>query len=78
MSTPNKYQPETNVQPPRCPHCKGDLVELGTYQWTTQIAIGLSIILAVCCPHADCRALLQSQIMIIPHAQEQGSIVAPH
>lgn len=77
VTTPNKYSPQTNVLPPRCPYCSQDLTEIARYEWTAQIAMGMVIILAVHCPNAECRKLLQSQIMIVPHAQE-SAIVPPH
>ena len=77
MTTPNKYNPETNVQPPRCPYCSESLAELARYEWTAQIASGLVVILAVYCPNAECCKLLNSQIHIVA-AQEQGRIVGPH
>jgi len=80
MSTANKYAPETNVQPPRCPHCKTDLIEVSTYQWTKNIAggQGMSIMMAIYCPSAECRALLHTQIFVVQNAQEQSAIVGPH
>lgn len=76
MSTANRYSPQTNVLPPRCPHCAGDLTQIGNYQWERQLANGVAIMLALYCPNAECRKLLQSQIMIVPAAQETG-IVRP-
>lgn len=70
MSTPNKYQPKTNVLPPRCPHCKADLEEVSRYQWTAQLGAGLAMILGLMCPNSECRMLLHSQILIVPHAEE--------
>lgn len=77
MSTTNKYSAETNVQPPRCPHCSTDLIGMCTYQWTTQVAIGMGIMLAMYCPNTDCRKILGTQILIVPHV-EDPSIVRPH
>jgi hypothetical protein len=77
MSTPNKYAPATNGQPPRCPYCSAELSEVNTYQWVKQLAIGIGMTLAIYCPDVSCRKLLGTQIMIVPHAEEQGSIVKP-
>src|ERR1700752_3607199 len=74
MSTPNKYAPETNVMPPRCPHCGTDMPELATYQWNRQLASGLAIILSAYCPDSECRKLLHTQILIVPNAHEAGRI----
>jgi hypothetical protein len=77
MATPNKYAPETNVQPPRCPYYSTDLIGVCTYQWTTQVAIGLGVMLAMYCPNAECRKIIGTQILVVPHAQEERSILAP-
>jgi hypothetical protein len=77
MSTPNKYSPENNVQPPRCPHCSGELLEVSTYQWTKQISTGLALILSVYCPVAECRKLLSSQVFIVAGAAEETRIARP-
>ena len=76
MNTPNKYAPETNVLPPRCPHCSTDLPEVRTYQWIKQLGQGLAIMLCIYCPNAECRKVISTQILIVPHAEER-SIVAP-
>jgi len=80
MTIPNKYSSQTNVLPPRCPHCKADLAEVNTYQWTKQIAggQGLSMMMAIFCVNPECRALLHTQIFIVANAQEQSPIVGPH
>jgi predicted cobalt transporter CbtA len=78
MSVPNKYAPETNVLPPRCPHCAADLETVRTYQWTTQVAIGMGVLLCMYCPNAECRKILGTQILVVPHAQESSHIVGPH
>jgi hypothetical protein len=78
MSTPNKYSPATNVPPPRCPYCSTDLPMVGTYQWTTQISVGLGVLLCIFCPNAECRKIIGTQILVIPHAAEEHSIVGPH
>lgn len=77
MSTANKYAPQTNVQAPKCPYCSIELPEVGTYQWVKQIAGGLGVMLCIYCPNAECRKILGTQIMIVPHAEEH-SIVGPH
>jgi hypothetical protein len=77
MSTPNKYAPAANVQPPRCPYCDTELPEVSTYQWVKQLTNGLGITLCVYCPNAECRRIIGTQIMIVPHAEER-SIVGPH
>ena len=77
MSTPNKYAAETNVQAPRCPYCSTILMEVGTYQWTKQIAVGIGVMLCMFCPNAECRKIIGTQILIVPHAEER-SIVGPH
>jgi hypothetical protein len=43
-----------------------------------QVAIGLSMMLCMYCPNTECRKIIGTQILIIPHAEEQGSIVGPH
>lgn len=80
MSTPNKYTPTANVQPPRCPHCSADLPEVSTYQWTKQIAQGEGVVitLAIYCPNSECRKLMGTQMLIVQHAEEQGVIRPPH
>jgi hypothetical protein len=77
MSTPNKYSPETNVQPPHCPHCSKPLEAMCSYQWAMQISVGLGLMLAMYCPNPECRKILGTQIMIVPHAQE-SAIVHPN
>lgn len=77
MSTSNKYAPETNVQPPHCPYCSQVLVAMCTYQWAMQVSVGLGIMLAMYCPNPECRKVIGTQIMIVPHAEER-SIVGPH
>lgn len=77
MATPNKYSAKTNVQPPRCPYCAQDLVAVCTYQWTTQVAIGMGVMLAMYCPNEACRKIIGTQILIVPHAEER-SIIGPH
>jgi hypothetical protein len=78
MSAPNKYAPETNLQPPRCPYCSADLLEVSTYQWTKQVAVGLGVMLCMFCPNVECRKIIGTQILLVPHAEEQHSIVGPH
>lgn len=80
MSTPNKYQPDSNtpIPVPCCPHCGQDLPEVSTYQWTKQIAQGVVITLAIYCPNAECRKLMGTQMLIVQHAEEQGMIHPPH
>jgi hypothetical protein len=78
MSTANKYDPETNVQPPHCPHCSQMLVGICTYQWEMQVSVGLGIMLAMYCPNPECRKIIGTQILVVPHAQEHSSIVGPH
>jgi hypothetical protein len=78
MATPNKYAPAANVQPPRCPYCSTPLSEVSCYSWTMQVAIGLSMMLCMYCVNPDCRKIIGTQILIIPHAEEQGAIVGPH
>lgn len=77
MSTANKYSPQTNVLPPRCPHCDAELLEVATYQWVKQLAGGLGVMLCMYCPNAECRRILGTQIMIVPQAEERA-IVGPH
>ena len=77
MSTPNKYSPETNVLPPRCPHCAAELPEVSAYQWAKQIAIGMGVTLCIYCPNLECRKILGTTILIVPHAQEASGIVRP-
>ena len=77
MSIPNKYAPETNVQAPHCPYCSTKLTGVCTYQWTTQVSVGLGILLAMYCPNAECLKIIGTQIMIVPHAEER-TIVGPH
>lgn len=76
MATPNKYSPETNVQPPRCPYCSTPMPEISTYQWTKAVAMGIGVILAAYCPNAECSKLIGTQILLVPHADE-GTIVRP-
>lgn len=80
MTTPSKYAPQTNVQPPRCPHCATDLPEVSTYEWTKQISggQGLAMMFAIYCPNAECRKLLHTQIFIVAAAQEPSMIRPPH
>ena len=78
MATPNKYAPETNLQPPHCPYCSYVLEGICTYQWTTQVSIGLGVMLAMYCPNPECRKIIGTQILVVPHAEERGSIVGPH
>lgn len=78
MSTANKYAPETNVQPPHCPHCSKMLEGIATYQWTMQVSVGLGVMLAMYCPNSECRKIIGTQILIVPHAEEQGMIHPPH
>ncbi len=77
MSLPNKYEPETNVMPPRCQHCGEDLLAISTYSWQQPLATGMAVILALYCSSIECRKLLHTQIVIVPNAQERN-IVAPH
>lgn len=77
MSTPNKYAPAANVQPPRCPYCSHDLAEVSCYSWSMQVAIGLSMMLCMFCPNQECRKIIGTQILIIPHAQEESAIARP-
>jgi hypothetical protein len=78
MSTPNKYSPEVNVQLPRCPHCSAALEAMCSYQWEMQISIGISFMLCMYCPNPECRKILGTQILVVPHAREQSPIVGPH
>lgn len=78
MTTPSKYSPQTNVQPPRCPHCSADLPEVNTYQWTKQLATGMALMLSVYCRNAECRKMLATQIFIVAGAVEEPSIVRPN
>ena len=75
--TPNKYSPQTNVQPPRCPYSSTDLLEVNAYQWTKAIAIGMGVTLCIYCPNVDCRKMLGTQILIVPHAEEASMIARP-
>ena len=77
MATPNKYAPDANVQPPHCPYCNHVLAEISAYNWTLQVAMGLGVMLAIYCPNAECRKIIGTQILIVPHAEER-SIVGPH
>lgn len=77
MSTPNKYAPHANVQPPRCPYCSHELHEVSAYNWTLQVAMGLGVMLAMYCPNATCRKIIGTQIMLVPHAQEESAIERP-
>lgn len=77
MSTATKYAPETNAQPPRCPYCSQPLPEVSCYSWSMQVAIGISMMLCMYCPNTDCRKIIGTQIMIIPHAEEQSGLVRP-
>jgi hypothetical protein len=76
MSTPNKYSPATNVQPPRCPYCATDLNEVCTFQWTKQVQMGLGLMLCMYCPNMECHKIIGTQILLVPHAEER--IVGPH
>jgi hypothetical protein len=81
VSTPNKYEPSTNtglVPPPHCPHCSTQLDEVGFYQWTAQISMGLTVMLCMYCPNEECRKILGTNILLAPMAKEQSSIVGPH
>jgi hypothetical protein len=78
MSTANKYAPAVNLQPPGCPYCSTPLPEVSTFQWVKQIGGGLGVMLCIYCPNADCRKIMGTQIMIVPHAEEQHSIAGPH
>lgn len=79
MSTPNKYQPTTNVPPPRCPYCAQDLLEVGAYQWSKQVSVGIAITLCIYCPNLECRKVLGTNTLVVPHAVEDPSrIVPPH
>ena len=77
MTTPSKYSPDVNAQVPRCPHCAHDLDAMCSFQWEMQISIGISFMLCMYCPNAECRKILGTQILVVPHAQER-SIVGPH
>ena len=76
MTTPSKYSPNSNVLPPRCPHCAADLTVISKFQWSAQIAIGMTIIFAVYCPNAECRKVLGTQIMLVPAAEEKESLLS--
>jgi hypothetical protein len=78
VSTANKYAPATNLQVPHCPYCSTKLDGVCTYQWTTQVSVGLGLLLAMYCPNAQCLKIIGTQIMIVPHAMEESSIVGPH
>ena len=78
MTTTSKYSPETNMQPPNCPHCGKSLEAMCTYQWATQVSVGLGLLLAMYCPNPECRKIIGTQIVIVPHAEERSSIVGPH
>jgi hypothetical protein len=77
MSHQSRYNPESNIQPPKCPYCSTPLPQVDCYQWTRQAASGLMMIFAINCPNAECKKLLGTQIALIPHAEEHA-IVGPH
>jgi hypothetical protein len=63
--------------PPRCPYCATDMPEISCYNWNMQVAMGLGVILAIYCPNGDCRKLIGTQILLVPHQSEESALVRP-
>jgi hypothetical protein len=76
MSTPNKYDPASNVLPmliPRCPHCSAELPAVSLFNWQC----GPWIILCVYCSNPECRKTLTYQIVPVGLAAEESKIHQP-
>jgi len=67
VSTPNRYEPESNtgatpVPLPCCPHCGEEIPGCALYNW---VAPGPSQIFCIYCPNMACRKVLHMQIVMV-------------
>lgn len=76
MTTPNKYEPQSNTEPmplPCCPYCAAEIPGLALFHWQC----GPWVIMCCYCPNQECRKCLTFQVVPVGVAGEESRIQVP-